>query len=307
VSLAPVDTILLMHRLGRLVEIAARGELRQDLESIPFPAEDGGVPDRWLGWMYDDLIGPVAARLDALRPNSRVVFIADGFFSAVPFGALRPTPDRPCLINRFVVTTAPSVAVLGRLLERTAKPRETATLVRAESDAASLAKALRSGAECRVSHVDWRVGLDTVEPFIGGVFTPPTSASATAGGDVIPPALVDAIGADGQRVNMADIVASAAGPAPSANSTAVLTGMIGTTNRIGHDVSIPPHFAVFLVGYARTLRPLYPAAVPVAQRLAAELAWDGAEPSADSFRQVCLKLQASGSAEWHGLLLAGAL
>jgi CHAT domain-containing protein len=99
--------------LGSLAQLANEDE-RADLISIEFLSR--------LTELYAALIEPIEDLLPA--PGSSVVIVPDNFTHMVPFAALSPAQG-PSLLDRYVLSFAPSAAVLGALQARASRRRRS--------------------------------------------------------------------------------------------------------------------------------------------------------------------------------------
>lgn len=70
-------------------------------------AEDDAAVQREGRWLYDQLLAPLVS---ALPPDTTLAVVPDGALHALPFAALA-TPDGQYLLDRFVLTKAPSASV----------------------------------------------------------------------------------------------------------------------------------------------------------------------------------------------------
>jgi tetratricopeptide (TPR) repeat protein len=302
VSGGEADAIMMPHHLNRLLEVASREQFSQ-LLALDAPSATGGLPQEWLTAFYDDLIAPVESSIRACqqslgRTDLSLLVVADGLLSAVPFHALRPDAASPYMIDQFVMTTAPSVTLFLAVQASAPSKRRVARVPEVPTlrEAAAEISAARM---CDVAAVEWQLVRETKDPFIGAfTLSRDRELAAHELSNILAAAQTK------QTKSLHEILRIISPLTHRVSSTAILTRLNCASNRIAHDVSVPPHVIFHLLGFGRTVRALFnPSAL---SRLETQT-WSTDVPSARGFRDVCRSLLNAGDESWHSYLLCGAL
>jgi tetratricopeptide (TPR) repeat protein len=301
------DSILLPHRVNRVLEAAANDELRDFLE-LDMESIENGCPAPWLEAFADELLRPLQSVLSTARqPTPRVAFVVDGMLAAVPFHAL-PLNGQP-LIATCQVTHVPCLAVLRRVDQcaegvgcGTARSdAATCPPLQTFANPASLSDVLAAlHGDAAVCVLQWTYTTESREPFVGSIAIEPAGQGSAANA-------LEAILAGCQplhTVSFAEVLAAAA--PPKAASTIVIDSAVCCATRMGHDVSIPIHAVFFALGHRLVIRATLTDSRywshAVLQPFACSL-WRGASPSPSSFRDLCLS---ASNRSWHFAVISGA-